>query len=72
MTDIVPEQDLSIHSGLREALEQHVIMESLRETKASPDVVRIAAHVLVDIALDQQRQVRMDEITSVISTTEAT
>lgn len=53
MAQDTPEASPGIHDELRRSLEGHILIESLRETKASPEVIRTAAHVLVDRALDQ-------------------
>lgn len=38
---------------LNEVLETSVMIKALRETKASPETVRAAAHIMIDRALDQ-------------------
>lgn len=42
-----------INDELADSLESHVFIQSLLETKASPDVLRTAVHVLIDRVLDQ-------------------
>ncbi|HSX44996.1 MAG TPA: hypothetical protein VLF39_02720 [Candidatus Saccharimonadales bacterium] len=38
---------------LAHTIEENVLIQSLREIKASPEVVRAAAHVILDRALDR-------------------
>lgn len=51
MTDSVKNPFESLRE-VREALDGHIVMASMVQTGASPEVVRAAAHAIVDRALD--------------------